>query len=177
MLGYSGELLGKQIVREYAESIAWAVGLALIIRALLIEAFSIPSGSMIPTLMIGDTLYVHSAFPNKVFAIDLETQKIKWKYEPKQDPTVIPVMCCDTVNRGVAYADGSAFGNDEFVVASVGRNGVEGEMTYDPAAPAAGLYTVAAMVDFEGEDSHAVSIVDHALVDLIGVERDAFGRQ
>ncbi|HUN92495.1 MAG TPA: methanol/ethanol family PQQ-dependent dehydrogenase [Burkholderiaceae bacterium] len=60
-------------------------------------------------LVIGDTLYVHSAFPNKVFAIDLETQQIKWKYEPKQDPTVIPVMCCDTVNRGLAYAEGKVF--------------------------------------------------------------------
>ncbi|HEX7155657.1 MAG TPA: methanol/ethanol family PQQ-dependent dehydrogenase [Burkholderiaceae bacterium] len=60
-------------------------------------------------LVIGDTLYVHSAFPNKVFALDLETQQIKWKYEPKQDPTVIPVMCCDTVNRGLAYADGKIF--------------------------------------------------------------------
>ena len=60
-------------------------------------------------LVIGDTLYVHSAFPNKVFAIDLETQKIKWKYEPKQDPSVIPVMCCDTVNRGLAYGDGKIF--------------------------------------------------------------------
>ncbi len=60
-------------------------------------------------LVIGDTLYVHSAFPNKVFAIDLETLKIKWKYEPKQDPSVIPVMCCDTVNRGVAFAEGKVF--------------------------------------------------------------------
>jgi PQQ-dependent dehydrogenase (methanol/ethanol family) len=60
-------------------------------------------------LVVGDTLYVHSAFPNKVFAIDLETQQIKWKYEPKQDPTVIPVMCCDTVNRGLAYAEGKIF--------------------------------------------------------------------
>ncbi|MFL6622090.1 MAG: methanol/ethanol family PQQ-dependent dehydrogenase [Sulfurifustaceae bacterium] len=60
-------------------------------------------------LVIGDTLYVHSPFPNKVFAIDLGTQQIKWKYEPKQDPSVIPVMCCDTVNRGVAYAEGKIF--------------------------------------------------------------------
>ncbi|WP_018230349.1 methanol/ethanol family PQQ-dependent dehydrogenase [Methyloversatilis universalis] len=57
-------------------------------------------------LVIGGMLFVHTPFPNKVFAIDLETQKIKWKYEPKQDPTVIPVMCCDTVNRGLAYAEG-----------------------------------------------------------------------
>ncbi|MBO1023080.1 PQQ-binding-like beta-propeller repeat protein, partial [Methylobacterium sp. SD274] len=27
--------------------------------------------------------------------------------EPKQDPSVIPVMCCDTVNRGLSYADGA----------------------------------------------------------------------
>ncbi|WP_026188206.1 methanol/ethanol family PQQ-dependent dehydrogenase [Methyloversatilis universalis] len=60
-------------------------------------------------LVVGDTLFVHSPFPNKVFAIDLETQKIKWKYEPKQDPSVIPVMCCDTVNRGLAYAEGKVF--------------------------------------------------------------------
>ena len=57
-------------------------------------------------LVIGDMMYLHSAFPNKVFAMDLNTQKIVWKYEPKQDPAVIPQMCCDTVNRGLAYGDG-----------------------------------------------------------------------
>jgi lanthanide-dependent methanol dehydrogenase len=60
-------------------------------------------------LVIGDMMYIHSAFPNKVFAMDLNTQTIKWKYEPKQDPAVIPQMCCDTVNRGVAYAEGKVF--------------------------------------------------------------------
>ena len=35
--------------------------------------------------------------------------KVIWKYEPKQDPNIIPVMCCDTVNRGVAYGDGKIF--------------------------------------------------------------------
>jgi PQQ-dependent dehydrogenase (methanol/ethanol family) len=57
-------------------------------------------------LVIDGMMYLHSPFPNKVFAIDLETQKIVWKYEPKQDPAVIPQMCCDTVNRGLAYAEG-----------------------------------------------------------------------
>jgi PQQ-dependent dehydrogenase (methanol/ethanol family) len=60
-------------------------------------------------LVIGDTMYIHTPFPNKVFAMDLNSQKIKWKYEPKQDPAVIPQMCCDTVNRGVAYGDGKIF--------------------------------------------------------------------
>src|SRR6266700_702691 len=39
----------------------------------------------------------------------LNENKIIWQYEPKQDPNVIPVMCCDTVNRGVAYGDGKIF--------------------------------------------------------------------
>jgi PQQ-dependent dehydrogenase (methanol/ethanol family) len=61
-------------------------------------------------LVIGDVMYVHAPFPNTVFALDLNHDgKILWKYEPKQDPNVIPVMCCDTVNRGLAYADGKLF--------------------------------------------------------------------
>ena len=60
-------------------------------------------------MVIGNTLYVHTPFPNKVFAINLDDQTIIWKYEPKQDPNVIPVMCCDTVYRGLAYADGKVF--------------------------------------------------------------------
>ncbi len=58
-------------------------------------------------LVIGDVMYVHTPFPNIVYALDLNNDgKILWKYEPKQDPNVIPIMCCDTVNRGVAYGDG-----------------------------------------------------------------------
>jgi alcohol dehydrogenase (cytochrome c) len=61
-------------------------------------------------LVVGDVMFVHTPFPNTVFALDLNNEgKIIWKYEPKQDPNVIPVMCCDTVNRGLAYADGKVF--------------------------------------------------------------------
>jgi PQQ-dependent dehydrogenase (methanol/ethanol family) len=60
-------------------------------------------------LVIGDTMYIQTPFPNKVFAISLVDQGLKWAYEPKQDPSVIPVMCCDTVNRGLAYGDGKIF--------------------------------------------------------------------
>jgi len=58
-------------------------------------------------LVIGNMMYVHTPFPNNVYALDLDHDgRIAWKYEPRQDPTVIPVMCCDTVNRGLAYGDG-----------------------------------------------------------------------
>ena len=61
-------------------------------------------------LILGSTMYVHTPFPNIVYALDLDNDgAIKWKYEPKQDPDTIPVMCCDTVNRGLSYADGKIF--------------------------------------------------------------------
>jgi len=60
-------------------------------------------------LVVNDTMYIHTPFPNKVFALDLDTQKIKWRYEPKQDAAVIPQMCCDTVYRGLAYAENKIF--------------------------------------------------------------------
>ncbi|MFD1702776.1 lanthanide-dependent methanol dehydrogenase XoxF5 [Methylopila henanensis] len=61
-------------------------------------------------LIVGDVMYVHTPFPNNVFALDLNQEgRIIWKYEPKQDAGVVPVMCCDTVHRGVAYADGMIF--------------------------------------------------------------------
>ena len=64
-------------------------------------------------LVVGNTMYVHTPFPNIVYALDLtrEGAPIKWKYVPKQDPAVIPVACCGTVNRGLAYADGKLFMN------------------------------------------------------------------
>ena len=61
-------------------------------------------------LVIGDMMYLHGPFPNPVYALNLaDENKIVWKYEPVQDPNVIPVMCCDTVNRGLSYADGKIF--------------------------------------------------------------------
>ena len=61
-------------------------------------------------LVIGDIMYVHTPFPNNVFALDLKNDgKILWRYTPTQNPDVIAVMCCDTVNRGLAYANGKVF--------------------------------------------------------------------
>lgn len=61
-------------------------------------------------IVVGDMMYVHTPFPNVVYALDLNDDgRIVWKYEPKQDPDVIPVMCCDTVNRGLAHANGTIY--------------------------------------------------------------------
>jgi len=61
-------------------------------------------------LVIGDVIYIHTPFPNTVYALDQATQSVIWEYTPSMDADVtIPVMCCDTVNRGLAYGDGKIF--------------------------------------------------------------------
>jgi PQQ-dependent dehydrogenase (methanol/ethanol family) len=56
-------------------------------------------------LVIGSVMYLHSSFPNKVYALDLSKPGAPqiWQYTPEQDANVIPIACCDVVNRGLAY--------------------------------------------------------------------------
>ena len=68
-----GRVRKKAAWQEFGESVLIALVLALIIRAFLVQAFSIPSGSMEPTLLIGDYLLVNklaygirNPFTNKV---------------------------------------------------------------------------------------------------------------
>src|SRR2546426_1571473 len=50
-------------------------------------------------------MYVHSAFPNIVFALDLTKPgaPMIWKHVPAQPAEAKPIACCDLVNRGLAY--------------------------------------------------------------------------
>ncbi len=61
-------------------------------------------------LVVDDVIYIHTPFPNKVFALNQKEQSIIWEYTPTQNAEeTIPVMCCDTVNRGLAYGDGKIY--------------------------------------------------------------------
>jgi PQQ-dependent dehydrogenase (methanol/ethanol family) len=77
-------------------------------------------------LVVGNMMYVHTAFPNNIYALDLnDNQKIVWSYFPKQDPSVQAVLCCDNVNRGLGYGDGKIIlnQNDGMVVALDAKTG------------------------------------------------------
>ena len=64
-------------------------------------------------LVVGNTMYVHSSiYPEiNVYAINLDDQTVIWSWQSQMpdQKQVLPVMCCDQVNRGVAYGDGKIF--------------------------------------------------------------------
>jgi len=77
----------KSVVREYTEAIIIAVILALFIRSFIVQAFKIPSGSMLPTLQIGDHLLVNKF----IYGVKIPmtgSVLIPWK-DPKQDDIVV----------------------------------------------------------------------------------------
>jgi len=63
-------------------------------------------------LVIGDTMYVITPWPDIVYALDLSRDgAIKWVFKPNPSRASQGVACCDVINRGVAYSDGKIFFN------------------------------------------------------------------
>ncbi len=64
-------------------------------------------------LVVNNTMYVVTPYPNVLYAFDLtkEGYPLKWKYRPPVDPNSIGIACCDVVNRGAVYADGKIIYN------------------------------------------------------------------
>src|SRR5690349_10168827 len=58
-------------------------------------------------LVVGNTMFIVTPFPNVAYALDLTktAPTLKWKFDPHPDPVAIGKACCDIVNRGWAYAD------------------------------------------------------------------------
>jgi lanthanide-dependent methanol dehydrogenase len=80
-------------------------------------------------LVVGDTMYVVTPWPNVLYAFDLskEGYPLRWKYRPDVSANAIGVSCCDTVNRGAFYADGKVVYNllDGHTVAVDAKTGRE----------------------------------------------------
>ena len=64
-------------------------------------------------LVVGSTMYIVTPFPNVLYALDLSRAgaPLKWAYKPKPLSSALGVACCDSVNRGAAYADGRIYFN------------------------------------------------------------------
>jgi len=59
-------------------------------------------------LVVNNTMYVVTPYPNVLYAFDLtrEGYPLKWKYRPAVDPNAVGIACCDVINRGAFYAEG-----------------------------------------------------------------------
>jgi signal peptidase I len=75
----TGRAGAKSIIREYAEAIIVAMLLAFAIRVFVVQAFKIPSGSMIPTLLIGDHILVSKLSYGLQWPADC---KLQWNFPP-----------------------------------------------------------------------------------------------
>jgi PQQ-dependent dehydrogenase (methanol/ethanol family) len=80
-------------------------------------------------LVVGDTMYVVTPYPNVLYALDLghPGAPLKWVYRPRPAAAAQGVACCDVVNRGAAYADGRIFYNtlDDHTIALDAQSGKE----------------------------------------------------
>ncbi|HWC64850.1 MAG TPA: methanol/ethanol family PQQ-dependent dehydrogenase, partial [Thermoanaerobaculia bacterium] len=89
----------------------------------------IPHGHEGQPLVVGDTMYVVTPFPNNLIAIDLTKPggALKWIYQPNPDPKSVGIACCDVVNRGASFADGKIIFNtlDDHTVAVDAETGKE----------------------------------------------------
>ncbi|MBK4736602.1 methanol/ethanol family PQQ-dependent dehydrogenase [Noviherbaspirillum pedocola] len=80
-------------------------------------------------LVVGDTMYIVTPYPNLLYAIDLKAPggELKWTYKPHPERAAQGVACCDVVNRGAVYTDGKIIFNtlDDNTVAVDAQTGKE----------------------------------------------------
>ena len=116
-------------------------------------------------LVVGNTMYFETPYPNSVFALDLNdpNHRVRWKFTPPPDPNAPPVACCDVVNRGVSYYNGKIIMTalDGMVYALNASDGAV-EWKFHNADPKLGQTVTAAPQVYDG-------------VALIGVSGGEFG--
>lgn len=124
----------KSTVREYAESIGVAVLIALFLRAFVVEAFKIPSGSMIPTMEVGDHIFVNKF----IYGVRIPWTRIKffdWR-KPRRGEVVVfiyPREPKDFIKRIIAIEGDRVRVEDDVVYvngAPVARREVSGPCEY-----------------------------------------------
>jgi signal peptidase I len=115
----------KSLVREYVEAIAIAVVLALAIRTFVVQAFKIPSGSMIPTLLVGDHLLVNKLVYR--FRLPERNEVVVFKF-PQDRKT-------DFIKRVVALP-GDEIQLDDGTLVLNGAPAADEHASYGPGRPA-----------------------------------------
>lgn len=97
----------KSVAREYTEALLVALLLAIFIRSFIVQAFKIPSGSMLPTLQIGDHILVNKFLYGLRLPYPFEKMVVQWG-QPQRGDVVVFVYprdpSKDFIKRAVAVA-------------------------------------------------------------------------
>jgi signal peptidase I len=102
----------KSAFREYVDAVFWAVMLTLVIRAFVFEAFKIPSGSMIPTLLVNDHLFVNKF----IYGLKIPFTRVKFLDVRKPQPGEVVVF-------EYPYHDGSSSEGNDLIKRVIGVAG------------------------------------------------------
>lgn len=119
----------KSRLRQNVESIAWALLIALVVRSSVVQAFWVPSGSMLPTIQIGDHIFVNKlAYAVHFPLIGTELFKVRSPARGEIVVFVSPVdHSTDLIKRIVAVAGDTVEIRDKKLY-------INGELVTDPHA-------------------------------------------
>ena len=188
-------LLEKGEISEFAKTAAVAVVIALIIRCVLFEPFNIPSGSMKPTLEVGDYLFVNKpAYGYSRFSFPFGIAPIEgrlWKKSPQRGDVVVFALPTSTstsfikrviglpgdniqVKKGRLYINGEMIPR-EFVRISKISEGPGKELVmneYIQTLPEGAMFTIYEESDSAALDDTAVYTVPEGHYFMMGDNRD-----
>jgi lanthanide-dependent methanol dehydrogenase len=119
-------------------------------------------------LVVDNTMYVVTPWPNVLYAFDLKEQgyPLRWKYRPPVSPNALGIACCDSVNRGATFA------NDRIVY-----NLLDGHTVAVDAASGRQLWSTQVADMSEGETTPMAPLVtkDRVIVGASGGEFGIYG--
>ncbi len=158
----------KYQIREWTESILIAVVLALFIRTFIVQAFKIPSGSMIPTFKVGDRIFVNKFIYGA--RVPLTPWSLPAVRQPKRGDIIVfkspedPKK--DFVKRLIAV------GGEEVEIRE-GKIYINGSVMDEPASIRTVYYYNAGNYGFEGKATKVPEDSYFALGDNSGSSRDS----
>ena len=152
----------KSVLREYAEAILIAVVLALFIRHFLVQAFKIPSGSMIPTLLVGDHLLVNKFIYR--FRQPLRGEIVVFKFPQDRETDFIKRVIAQP-GEEVSLRDGKVYVNGEEIEDGHAIYSAEGKTDKDRNLPA---FRVPRKGDVIRLDGGSAALYRHLIANELG---------
>lgn len=187
-------LLEKNELSEFAKTAFWAVLLAFMIRSVFFEPFHIPSGSMKPTLLVGDYLFVNKpaygfsrhSFPFGIAPIEGRI----WAKEPQRGDVVVFALPTETgtdyikrligmpgetiqVKNGRLYINGEIVPREFLRMDQIEENGRDFTVTeYIETLPDGSMHSIYEVSDHEQLDDTPLYTVPEGHYFMMGDNRD-----